>query len=96
MREETVSLEELLQEVGEEFGELVKIIGVEAALKVARGFGGSTICVPKLARLYQKRRDVKIREAFDHGASAKELSRQHDLTLTQIYNILGEKKRVRR
>lgn len=68
---------------------IAEIAGIDAALKIAKEFGGAYLYIPKLDGLYREIRDASIREEYDNGKPVRELARKHDLTDRQIYNILG-------
>jgi Mor family transcriptional regulator len=70
------------------YRKIAEVIGVEAALALAKYFGGLNISVPRLPWIERRERDKAIKEAYDHGVSVKALARSYQLTSRQIRNIL--------
>lgn len=70
---------------------MADLIGEAAALKVREEFGGLVISIPKLDGVQRKQRDDTIKTEYDSGVKVGALARKYNLTIRQIYNILGAK-----
>lgn len=64
-------------------------IGLDAAVKLARLWGGFNVYLPKLDRVLIPVRDRTIRRLRAEGVSVKELARQFGLTDTTVYSIVN-------
>ena len=65
--------------------------GLDAALKIAKLFGGTHPFIPKLDAFYREGRNQRIRVQYEAGGvTAAQLALQHGLTERQIFTILGE------
>jgi Mor family transcriptional regulator len=71
-----------------DFRAFAVLVGVEAALKTAKAFGGLALAVPKLDSIYREERDKEIRDAYDRGEPVRRLARRYNLTARRVYNIL--------
>lgn len=74
----------------ENYQEIARIAGVDAAVKLSQYLGGSRFYYPKIDSLIRKKRDERIRREFD-GANHRELARRYDLTETRIRDIVQRK-----
>ena len=74
----------------ENYQEIARIAGVDAAVKLSQYLGGSRLYYPKIDSLIRKKRDERIRREFD-GANHRELARRYDLTETRIRDIVQRK-----
>jgi len=74
----------------ENYQEIARIAGKEAALKLSQYLGGTRFYYPKLDSLLRKERDEQIRQEFN-GANHRELARKYDLTETRIRDIVQRK-----
>lgn len=86
--------EDALPELEELTGDLrllAEIVGVRKALEIAEFFGGTPAQFYNYRKFILRWRDKKIREEYDAGGiTVVELSRRHDLSDRQVYNILGQ------
>ena len=64
---------------------IAKVAGLEAAVKIARAFRGTTLYVPDLVKQF---RDEAIRRAYDRGESFRSLALKHRITERSVWNVL--------
>jgi Mor family transcriptional regulator len=57
-------------------------------------FQGEVLTVPKCQAAVLAVRNGAIRAAYDRGVTARELARRHDLTVRQVWNVLGRGEEV--
>lgn len=74
---------------GAAYAALAEVVGKDAADVLVKHFGGEVLTVPKCQAAALAARNAVIRAAYDDSATARELARRHDLTVRQIWNILG-------
>jgi Mor family transcriptional regulator len=70
---------------------IAESIGVEAALRLSRDFGGTALFIPKLRRLHLEERDRQIRKDYDAGIKPRRLSMKYNLSERQIWSILKKR-----
>lgn len=70
--------------------EVAVVIGIKAAIDLAKHFGGQYYYFPKIDKALSLRRDKKIRKEFN-GSNHKELSRKYNLSENWIRRIVGER-----
>lgn len=84
----------ILARLNGDFREVAELIGVDNALKLSKRFGGERVNIPKLDGLRRSVRNASIRDEYDKArdkmGAVKRLAHKHGLTVTHIYNILGE------
>jgi Mor family transcriptional regulator len=84
----------ILARLNGDFRRVAEIVGVEKALRISQEFGGEYISIPKLDGLRRTARDASIRKDYDESPdksrAVRRLARKHNLTMAQIYNILGK------
>lgn len=83
---------DLVPEVSELPGDLcavAEIVGVPLTLKLAQRFRSSSVYFHNIDNLLRQQRNIQIRNAYDHGVPVDRLSRQHRISVRQIWNILG-------
>lgn len=71
------------------YDEIATKVGIQAALILAREYGGMMHYLPKLDKPLLKLRNEKIRGAFD-GTNHKDLARKYYLTVSQIRTIVDQ------
>jgi len=71
----------------EPYRRISEIAGLDAALEMAREFGGQRVYFPQLGRLNQLVRDRQIRQQYN-GYNTKELARRHGLSESRIRKIV--------
>jgi Mor family transcriptional regulator len=64
---------------------IAEVAGLEAAVKIAREFRGTTLYVPDLVRLF---RDEAIKLAYDRGDTVRSLALKHRLTERHVWQVL--------
>lgn len=64
---------------------IAEVAGLEAAVKIAREFRGTTLYIPDLIKQY---RDEAIRRAYDRGETAIKLALKHRITERTVRSIL--------
>lgn len=63
-------------------------VGIEAAKKLIKHFGGDRIYIPKGTVINRHRRNRRIVEAYNSGTPVNQLAGDFDLTGRQIWTIL--------
>jgi Mor family transcriptional regulator len=69
------------------YQELVAVVGLEAALRLAKYLGGSHQYFPKCDRIDLALRNRRIRAEFN-GCNQRELARSYGLSTRQVRDIL--------
>jgi hypothetical protein len=77
---------------GDNFEQLVDLIGSEMAWKIAEVFAGSTIYIPK--SIFTNKNYFDIRKKYKTGSTYRELSVEFGYTETHIRNIIHQKRRM--
>jgi Mor family transcriptional regulator len=75
------------------YQDIVRMVGLEAALELGREFGGMSLYLPKIESALRGWRDQMIKAEFT-GANIAELARKYRLTGARVRQILdgtGEK-----
>ncbi|MHB8772979.1 MAG: Mor transcription activator family protein [Syntrophales bacterium] len=85
-----IAAEMPMESLPEQYQAVAEIIGMEDALRLAEGFPGMRIYVPKLSTLTSDLRDRKIRAEFT-GFNHRELARKFRLSETWIRKIVERK-----
>ena len=78
----------LIDDVPEEYRDIVELIGMDCFLKLCYLCGGQTLYVPIMDTLQRGPRDRLIRDLFD-GHNYKALGRQFRLSERQIRKIIN-------
>ncbi len=87
-----ISIEDLLPN----YREVAEVIGIEAALKLSKAFGGTSVYIPSCDRgICISARNKRIVEEFD-GANARELAKRYHLSLVWIMGILERSRQKER
>jgi hypothetical protein len=68
---------------------VAEVVGLEAALRIARAFSGTYLYVPKYERVMRQTRDGFIRLEYDRGRSVKRLAAKYGLTERSVRKIIG-------
>ena len=76
------------QDLPEVYQEMADIIGVEATVKLARIYAGTSVYFPKLARALLSLRNQAIRGEFD-GANIRALARRWGLSARHVRHIVN-------
>lgn len=72
-----------------DLGIIADELGVTAALKIHKRFGGTFLRINAMPAIEREIRNEQIRADFDAGMSGDALARKYRLTDRQIWNILG-------
>lgn len=78
----------ILSRLSGDFKAFALLVGIEAALKTVRAFGGCYLPVPKLSFVLREERDRQIRASYDQGEPVKKIAIKHGLTCRRVYDIL--------
>jgi hypothetical protein len=70
------------------YQDLVRTVGMEAALTLGEEFGGMSLYLPKIESALRNWRDVNIRSEFT-GANIPQLAKKYSLTSVRVRQILG-------
>lgn len=65
-------------------------IGLVAAEKLAKRYGGETIFVPKAEAWRRQQRNAQIVEEYSGGASGRELALKYGLHENYVYELIGK------
>jgi len=69
---------------------IADVAGPEAALKIARAFGGTTLYIPTLDAYERAKRDAAIKAEYDRGGiSVRELARRWKMSERRMTRILN-------
>ena len=77
-----------LDDLPADFRDVVAIIGLEPAIRLAEVLGGGPIYIPAMDSINRASRDRAIRAAFN-GRNHRELSRTYGLCISSIRSIVG-------
>ncbi len=70
---------------------LVKLVGLSAAVKLSKVYGGQTIILPKCLAIYRARRNAEVLRMLDAGMSIHNIAEAVGLTDRQIRNVAHQK-----
>lgn len=68
---------------------IARIAGIDAALEVAKEYGGEQVYMAKYETVIRPIRDVKIRREFN-GFNFKALARRYQITEQMVRNIVSD------
>lgn len=71
-----------------EMAELARLVGLEAALKIGREFGGVCLYVPVMSGIPRAERNERIRREYARGRRIRDISKCFGLTERTIFNII--------
>lgn len=74
---------------GAAYAALAEVVGKDAADALIKHYPGDVLTVPRCQAAALSARNAIIRERYDAGVTARELARGEELTVRQIWNILG-------
>lgn len=66
---------------------MVEIIGMDNFVEITRVYGGDILYIPSYKSLKKQVRNRKIKTEYD-GLNSKELSKNYDLSVSQINRII--------
>lgn len=78
-----------ITELPGDVGRIAEVVGIDAAIAIARHFAGNFLYISGLKILDRAARDDAIRQAYDAGVSVAALSRKHELTARRVRDILN-------
>lgn len=81
--------ENIIEQLPGDIRRIAEVIGVEAALALAKEFRGTYLYIHNLDDLFREIRNKDIRKAYTSGKPVRSLAIKHRLTERQIWNILG-------
>ena len=76
-----------ISDLPEPYEQIARLISVEAAVTLAKAFGGEHVYMPKTDSIVQSVRDKKIIAEFD-GYNYEALAKKYNLTSTWIRKIV--------
>lgn len=68
---------------------IAEVAGVEAAVRIADAFRGTSLYICGLDDLRRRARDERIRQEYDSGTPVRTLARRYNITDRAIRKILG-------
>ena len=71
--------------------EIIRVIGYEAVLLLARHYGGCSLYIPNEKALKWAKRNMLIKEDRLAGMQVNNLARKYQLTTRQIFSILASR-----
>jgi Mor family transcriptional regulator len=83
---ETISLESL----PEDLQMIAEALNIEAAMKMAKCFGGMRIYIPKIEGLLRNDRDEQVRKEFN-GGNHRKLAQKYKLSESRIRTIVQKR-----
>ncbi len=72
------------------YRQIAEVLGVEAAVKLSREFGGLAVYIPQVDAVLRKKRDEVIRAEFN-GRNYRDLAKKWSLTEVWIREIVDRK-----
>lgn len=66
---------------------LVSLVGLSAAVKLSKAFGGQTIILPKCRAIYRARRNAEVMRMVEAGMSTRNIAEAVGLTTRQVLNL---------
>jgi len=83
-----LNTEDAARHLSGEMAELARLVGLEAALKIGREFGGVTLYVPVMSGIPRAERNERIRREYARGRRVRDISKCFGLTERTIFNII--------
>ena len=81
-----------VEDVPEEWRDVVNLVGLDVFLELCRFLGGENLYLPKIESIEKAGRDREIRARFD-GGNYKQLARLFRLSERQIRKIINGERR---
>lgn len=69
--------------------QLVDLIGMDAAVTLAKEYGGHDIQLPKCAAIDRAHPDVEIKRMAEEGATRASIARQFGISARHVGNLLA-------
>lgn len=79
-----------IEDIPDKMVALVEIIGMDNFVEITRIYGGDILYIPSYKSLKKQVRNRKIKTEYD-GFNSKELSKNYDLSVSQINRIIRVK-----
>lgn len=76
-------------DVPKQYQELVRVIGLEATMRLCREFGGTDTYIPKLDKLMTAKQRELIRQEWN-GHNAEQLARKYGCTARWIRKVVED------
>lgn len=83
-------MEVKMEDIPDKMVALVEIIGMDNFVEITRIYGGDILYIPSYKSLKKQVRNRKIKTEYD-GFNSKELSKNYDLSVSQINRIIRVK-----
>ncbi len=71
----------------EGFRDIVEYIGIEAAYKLCKNFGGNPLYIPKADSISKRLRDNSIKQDYKNGVPINQLCKDYNLSFNQVRGI---------
>lgn len=84
---------ESIDEIPQQYRELVRVIGLEATVKLCREFGGADTYIPKIDGLMAAKQRELIRREWN-GSNTEALARKYGMSVRWIRKIVEGKTAV--
>lgn len=69
---------------------LVSLVGLSAAVKLSKAYGGQTIILPRCRAIYRARRNAEVMRMAEAGMSNRNIAQAVCLTERQVRNVLAK------
>ncbi len=76
-----------MEDIPDNMISMVEIIGMDNFVEITRVYGGDILYIPSYKSLKKQVRNRKIKTEYD-GRNSKELSKNYDLSVSQINRIV--------
>lgn len=76
-----------MEDIPDNMISMVEIIGMDNFVEITRIYGGDILYIPSYKSLKKQVRNRKIKTEYD-GCNSKELSKNYDLSVSQINRIV--------
>ena len=87
-----IDLDILPDDIPGQYREVAEILGLDAALRLARECGGESIYIPKIENIFRNARDRAIRAEFN-GSNFRELAKKYKLSVNWVRQIVADCRR---
>jgi Mor family transcriptional regulator len=83
--------EQTRERIPKQYRDFVRLIGLEATVRLLSEYGGDYVYMPTLQGLKAAKRRIEILKEFD-GTNAEELARKHGVTVRYVQILARDKK----
>lgn len=70
--------------------QIAKLIGIEAAIKLSKAYGGQDIVIPKCRAIDRAQRHAEVKKLAESGMTAKDIASSVGLTCRQVRNLTAK------